>query len=113
MITCSRCKSSRDLHLISILDEIEIGSHDRGSGRLLVYCIVCVNECRGNLYLNIPLATITSDLIEFLYKFNYTRSDPDIFINQILGASDQRFALNDITFLDAHEIVERLRRHVQ
>ena len=110
MITCSRCKSSRDLHLISILDEIEIGSHDRGSGRLLVYCIVCVNECRGNLYLNIPLEIITSQTLEYLYKNGYSSSDPRTFLEFVLGASNPTFSLNDMNHKNYLEVANKLGR---
>lgn len=109
MTTCSRCNSSKDLHLVSALYQSEQGSHHRGSGRLLVYCVDCVNECWSELYLNIPLEIITSQTLEYLYKNDYTSSDPDIFLNSILGANEPSFVLNDISTNNVASLLRKLR----
>jgi len=111
MTTCSRCNRSRDLHLVSVLYYSAPDSHQRGAGRLLVYCIDCVNECCDELYLNIPLEFITSQILEYLYKMNYTSSDPETFLKFVLGATDPSFALNDINHTNYLEVASRLVRY--
>lgn len=110
MTTCSRCNSSKNLHLVSALYQSERGLYQRGSGRLLVYCVDCVNECCSDLYLNIPLEIITSQTLEYLYKNGYSSSDPRTFLEFVLGASNPTFALNDMTHKNYLEVANKLGR---
>ena len=108
MTTCSRCGRNSDLHLVSFLYEKSENGHQRGNGRLLIYCVVCVNELSHALYLNIPLEIVSIQILEYLYKMNYTSSDPETFLKFVLSATDPSFALNDINHKNYLEVASRL-----
>ena len=107
--SCSRCGNSQNLSLVSVPnDKVAAGDEKVQEGRLLVYCARCVNETFPMLYLTIPLELVNYEGLIAIYQSGYTSSDPDTFVNVILGIDEKAASLNGINLENKSALISAL-----
>lgn len=83
MVSCSRCGSLDELHLVTIPYE-----GDSGLGRGLVYCRACRIEMANRIDVDIPIKMVSHAVFLDLYRKGSVASDPFTTVEMVFGKVD-------------------------